>query len=221
MPTRARRRSRSIRCWSSSRSRWGRWLIALLLAVGSPTVRIRRRVRVQRDRRADVPRVARTAVLAARAACGAPSAGAADRAAAARGVRDDVPADVQPRHARNRLPGFRGSRRQSAAGGVLLAIIRLGSAIGGLIYGGAALRVAAGAAVAPRTRPRGRADRHPRVHRIPVALTSSRSSSGFLIAPTLTMVTLLVSSYAPSRYATEAFTWSATCIISGIGAGKP
>jgi predicted MFS family arabinose efflux permease len=34
------------------------------------------------------------------------------------------------------------------------------------------------------------------------------------------MVTLLVSSYAPSRYATEAFTWSATCIISGIGAGN-
>jgi len=44
--------------------------------------------------------------------------------------------------------------------------------------------------------------------------------AGLLIAPTLTMVTVLVSSYAPSRYATEAFTWSATCIISGIGAGN-
>jgi len=29
-----------------------------------------------------------------------------------------------------------------------------------------------------------------------------------------------VSSYAPARYATEAFTWSATCIVSGIGAGN-
>ena len=34
------------------------------------------------------------------------------------------------------------------------------------------------------------------------------------------MVTLLVSSYAPARYATEAFTWSATCVVSGIGAGN-
>jgi predicted MFS family arabinose efflux permease len=53
-----------------------------------------------------------------------------------------------------------------------------------------------------------------------VALTFVAFAAGFLIAPTLTMVTLLVSSYAPSRYATEAFTWSATCIISGIGAGN-
>jgi predicted MFS family arabinose efflux permease len=40
------------------------------------------------------------------------------------------------------------------------------------------------------------------------------------IAPSLTVVTLLISSYAPARYATEAFTWSATCIVSGIGAGN-
>ena len=44
--------------------------------------------------------------------------------------------------------------------------------------------------------------------------------AGLCIAPALTIVTLLVSSYAPSRYATEAFTWSATCIVSGIGAGN-
>jgi len=35
----------------------------------------------------------------------------------------------------------------------------------------------------------------------------------------LTVVMLLVSAYAPSRYATEAFTWSATFIVSGVGAG--
>jgi len=31
---------------------------------------------------------------------------------------------------------------------------------------------------------------------------------------------MLVSTYAPARYATEAFTWAATCIVSGIGAGN-
>ncbi|MGI8896257.1 MAG: hypothetical protein ACR2HE_11510, partial [Casimicrobiaceae bacterium] len=40
-----------------------------------------------------------------------------------------------------------------------------------------------------------------------------------LIAPALTVVMLLVTAYAPSRYAAEAFTWSATFIVSGVGAG--
>jgi predicted MFS family arabinose efflux permease len=44
--------------------------------------------------------------------------------------------------------------------------------------------------------------------------------AGLCVAPAFTVVTLLVSSYAPARYATEAFTWSTTCIVSGIGAGN-
>jgi predicted MFS family arabinose efflux permease len=44
--------------------------------------------------------------------------------------------------------------------------------------------------------------------------------AGLCIAPSLTVVTLLITSYAPSRYATEAFTWSATFIVSGVGAGN-
>ena len=43
--------------------------------------------------------------------------------------------------------------------------------------------------------------------------------AGAFIAPALTATTLLVSTHAPPRYATEAFTWSATCIVTGIGAG--
>jgi len=31
---------------------------------------------------------------------------------------------------------------------------------------------------------------------------------------------MLVSTYAPARYATEAFTWATTCIVGGIGAGN-
>jgi len=44
--------------------------------------------------------------------------------------------------------------------------------------------------------------------------------AGLCIAPAFTIATLLISSYAPARYATEAFTWSATCIVSGIGVGN-
>ena len=43
--------------------------------------------------------------------------------------------------------------------------------------------------------------------------------AGTLIAPALTAQTLLITRIAPDKYATEAFTWSATFIVSGIGIG--
>ena len=43
--------------------------------------------------------------------------------------------------------------------------------------------------------------------------------AGTLIAPALTAQTLLITRIAPNQYATEAFTWSATFIVSGIGIG--
>jgi predicted MFS family arabinose efflux permease len=95
-----------------------------------------------------------------------------------------------------------------------------GQRIGGLVYGGVhfalpperQLRRVLGLVVVPIA-----------IHAVitsAVGLAIVAFVAGFLIAPTLTMVTMLVSSYAPSRYATEAFTWSATCIISGIGVGN-
>jgi len=117
-------------------------------------------------------------------------------------------------------PGFAARAANPPLAGVLLAINSVGSAIGGLIYGGVhfamplerQLRRVLGLVVVPIA-----------IHAVitsAVALAIVAFVAGLLIAPTLTMVTLLVSSYAPSRYATEAFTWSATCIISGIGAGN-
>jgi predicted MFS family arabinose efflux permease len=35
----------------------------------------------------------------------------------------------------------------------------------------------------------------------------------------MTSVSLLISTLAPARYATEAFTWSSTAIVTGIGVG--
>ena len=54
----------------------------------------------------------------------------------------------------------------------------------------------------------------------PALLVAVALFAGLCIAPSLTMVTLLVSSNTPSRYATEAFTWSSTCIVSGLGVGN-
>jgi predicted MFS family arabinose efflux permease len=53
----------------------------------------------------------------------------------------------------------------------------------------------------------------------PVAYGVLAFLSGALIAPTLTAHAVLVSRLAPPKYATEAFTWSSTFIVSGIGSG--
>ncbi len=43
--------------------------------------------------------------------------------------------------------------------------------------------------------------------------------AGGLIAPAVACQSVLVSRLAPSHHATEAFTWSSTFIVSGLGAG--
>jgi predicted MFS family arabinose efflux permease len=43
--------------------------------------------------------------------------------------------------------------------------------------------------------------------------------AGMLIAPAIAAQSVLVSRLAPAKYATEAFTWSSTFIVSGLGAG--
>ena len=117
-------------------------------------------------------------------------------------------------------PGFAAKVQRPPLAGILIAVNSVGSALGGLVYG--ALNLAT-----PR-------ERQLRIAIallvLPLALQGAIATAGILaivafvaglcIAPTFTIVTLLISSYAPARYATEAFTWSATCIVSGIGAGN-
>jgi predicted MFS family arabinose efflux permease len=45
-------------------------------------------------------------------------------------------------------------------------------------------------------------------------------AAGVMIAPAMTAVSLIVAKNAPPRYATEAFTWSSTAIVTGVGAGS-
>ena len=117
-------------------------------------------------------------------------------------------------------PGFAAQARNPPLAGLLIAVSSIGSALGGIYYGGAHF------ALAPEPQLR----RVLGVLALPLAAHAVIASAGWLavagfaaglcIAPALTVVTLLISSYAPVRYATEAFTWSATCIVSGIGAGN-
>ena len=116
-------------------------------------------------------------------------------------------------------PGVAAAIGVPPAGGLLIAVCSIGSAIDGLAYGGIHW-----------SRPVER--QLPRITALMVlplaahALTVSpwllaplAFGAGLLMAPALTAVTILVSHHAPERYATEAFTWSTACVISSVGAG--
>ena len=106
-----------------------------------------------------------------------------------------------------------------ALAGVLLSINSLGSAIGGALYGGVQMRasierqfsMAMGLMSIPLF-----------LHAVvnpPVLFATVAFFAGALIAPSIAAQSVLVSRLAPSHYATEAFTWSSTFIVSGLGAG--
>lgn len=106
-----------------------------------------------------------------------------------------------------------------ALGGLLLGVNSLGSATGGSLYGGLHFRASVERQYACAMG----------LMALPLALHATLAPlplfcvvaflAGALIAPSIAAQSVLVSRLAPPRYATEAFTWSSTCIISGLGAG--
>ena len=116
-------------------------------------------------------------------------------------------------------PAYATAMGAPAMAGLLLAINSIGSAVGGAIFGGMHLRapmerqfgVAIGLMAVPYL-----------LHALlqqPLAFGVVAFLAGALIAPTITAQSVLVSRLAPAHYATEAFTWSSTFIVSGLGAG--
>lgn len=103
--------------------------------------------------------------------------------------------------------------------GILLGVNSLGSAVGGAIYGvlhpKAPLERQFAAAIGIMAVP---FVLHWWVDQV-VVFAVIAFFAGTLIAPALTAQTLLITRIAPNQYATEAFTWSATFIVSGIGIG--
>jgi predicted MFS family arabinose efflux permease len=116
-------------------------------------------------------------------------------------------------------PGFAARAGMPAFGGALLAICSIGSALGGVAYGGMQFAL-------PLER---QLPRLLLLLAVPFGAHALATSAwvlaplafvaGLMIAPALTALSLLVTRYAPARYATEAFTWMSTCIVSGVGAG--
>ncbi len=116
-------------------------------------------------------------------------------------------------------PAYATALAMPALGGVLLSINSLGSALGGAVFGGLHLRAPVERQFACVLG----------LMAIPVFLHTVVSTTegfaivaflaGALIAPSIASQSVLISRLAPARYATEAFTWSSTFIVSGLGAG--
>lgn len=116
-------------------------------------------------------------------------------------------------------PAFGTALAVPALGGVLLSVNSIGSALGGALYGGLHFRspverqfaAAMGLMAIPLFL-------HALLEAvIPFAVVAF--FAGALIAPSIAAQSVLVSRLAPAHYATEAFTWSSTFIVSGLGAG--
>ncbi len=116
-------------------------------------------------------------------------------------------------------PAFATHLAMPVLAGILLGVNSLGSAVGGAIYGvlhpkaplERQFALAIGIMAVPFLL-------HWWVDQI-VVFAVIAFFAGTLIAPALTAQTLLITRIAPNKYATEAFTWSSTFIVSGIGIG--
>lgn len=116
-------------------------------------------------------------------------------------------------------PAFGTALAAPAIGGILLSVNSLGSATGGALYGGLHFRAPVerqfAAAMGLMSLP---LLLHAWIDAtIPFAIVAF--FAGALIAPSIAAQSVLVSRLAPARYATEAFTWSSTFIVLGLGAG--
>lgn len=116
-------------------------------------------------------------------------------------------------------PALATSLSLPALAGVLLAVNSVGSAVGGAVYGVMRINMPLerqfgtllGMMVLPLLL-------HAWVNQL-LLLGIVAFIAGATIAPSIAAQSILVSRLAPQKYATEAFTWSSTFIVSGIGAG--
>ena len=118
------------------------------------------------------------------------------------------------------LPAYGEARGAAAWAGALLGLHALGSAVGGLVYGGLARR-------------RALRDSYVRLVALlplgflPLAVAAPLPAmalllfaAGAVIAPLLATGYQLVGEVAPSGMVTEAYTWSITALVAGLAAGS-
>ena len=106
-----------------------------------------------------------------------------------------------------------------AMAGVLLGLMSVGSAFGGLAYGSRSWRLPLARQFAAALLAIGGGVALLAAIRDPWLFAALSTLAGVVMAPALTIQSMLVAKTAAPRFATEAFTWSSTALLAGVGAG--
>jgi predicted MFS family arabinose efflux permease len=110
-------------------------------------------------------------------------------------------------------------RGQPALAGVLLGLMSVGSAVGGLAYGSRSWGVPLHRQFAVALGLMGLGLALLTLRWAPWAFSLWCIVAGIIMAPALIMQAMLVAKTASAEHSTEAFTWSTCALLSGVGAG--
>lgn len=106
-----------------------------------------------------------------------------------------------------------------ALAGLILGLMSVGSAAGGLAYGSRSWRPSLERQFALMLLLMGAGLAVLALISHPAAFTLLGVVAGVVMAPALIIQSMLVARTAPAQYATEAFTWSTSCLLAGVGLG--
>jgi predicted MFS family arabinose efflux permease len=117
------------------------------------------------------------------------------------------------------VTAFAAESGSPALAGLILGLMSVGSAVGGLAYGSRSWRLplAQQFALMLLLMGLGIAALAAASHPLPFSVLGI--IAGIVMAPALIMQSMLVAKSAPAHFSTEAFTWSTTCLLTGVGLG--
>jgi len=117
------------------------------------------------------------------------------------------------------VTAFAAEEGRPALAGLILGLMSVGSAAGGLAYGSRSWRLSLPVQFALMLLLMGVGVALLALIRGTIAFTAFGILAGIVMAPALIIQSMLVARTAPAQYATEAFTWSTSCLLTGVGLG--
>jgi predicted MFS family arabinose efflux permease len=117
------------------------------------------------------------------------------------------------------VTAFAAEAGRPALAGLILGLMSVGSAFGGLAYGSRSWRLQLPQQFALMLLLMGVGIAALSLIGNAIVFVVLGVAAGVVMAPALIIQSMLVAKIAPSHYATEAFTWSTSCLLTGVGLG--
>jgi MFS family permease len=117
------------------------------------------------------------------------------------------------------VTAFAAEAGMPALAGLILGLMSVGSAVGGLAYGSRSWRLKLPQQFALMLLLMGLGIAALSLIGNAIVFAVLGVAAGVVMAPALIIQSMLVAKIAPQHYATEAFTWSTSCLLTGVGLG--